>query len=245
MLCKLYQYPTYHPDNETEFAACIKRAGNKRMPKIKSHHYELKFMGLINCNTPEEAFLYLRKVRHPLNYGNPIIESDVIVTQDGAFAFTKSGVLPVTFDEAKAKEKRNLIRAVAILPGLPAFETRVNSNDRDFFDFFGGDSDYIVLEHDLCIYYHSGANAAFFNRFFPHSYDYRVINGPCIITKDWFSPRSTLTDEEVQYCLTRFSTPVFSKGLIFGLFGGGYCSYDKMSPDPPYEFDFPEIGDAR
>ena len=84
--------------------------------EIDASIYEQVFSAEIEDMGREVLYSKINTESHPLYYGDRLGISDIVVSEEGAFYYDKSGTVKVEFDECEARKPENLIRILYVEP---------------------------------------------------------------------------------------------------------------------------------
>lgn len=84
--------------------------------EIDASIYEQVFCAEIEDMGREVLYAKLNTESHPLYYGDRLGISDIVVSEEGAFYYNKSGNVKVEFDESETRKPENLIRILYVEP---------------------------------------------------------------------------------------------------------------------------------
>jgi hypothetical protein len=131
---------------------------------------------------------------------------DVVVTVEGAFYCDSVGFKPVTFDESQTQKPDNLLKVVYVEPGKPPYEAEILHTLEAQQKAVGGFIEPVYLEDDITLVGNEESKLIGMpgNRRLEGG---SIIAGPFFLVGDTGSDFRSLTDEETQQLLDRFSEP--------------------------------------
>ena len=207
MKIKIYQIDTDRDINRVKFMGLEELSKYRGKNEIDASLYNEVFSGEVDCKDLEEVYEMFNLEPHPLHRGHSFSMSDVVLTDTGAFYCDRVGFERVGFEASKAQKPANLLKVVYIEPKKAAYIAEVADTLRDLQRAVGGriklidngDGTGIVCSQEAKLQGMKG------NR--------RLGNGKSVIAGPFFvvglgeEDFRTLTDEEIQKYIDRFSMP--------------------------------------
>ncbi len=207
MNIKIYQIDLARDKNKVKFASLSRISRYQGTDHIDPGLYDEVFAGEVSCTDLEEVFFAFETNAPPLHRGHSLAVSDVVVTESGAFYCDRVGFKKVEFDESKTHKPDNLLKVVYVEPNKPAYaaelEDTLRAKQRAVRGHMevvsNGDGTLLVCNQEAKLKGMEG------NR--------RIRDGKSIIAGPFFvvgvgeEDFRSLTDEEIQKYIERFSEP--------------------------------------
>jgi hypothetical protein len=170
--------------------------------------YDEVYSGEVDCKDLEGVYKLFNSADTPLTHrGNSLSVSDVLATQYGYYFVDSVGFEPIQFDEALTHKPDNLLHAVIIEPGKPAYKTEIENALTPMQRLVGGylemfcpfeDNAVIVCNEEGKI------KGLPFNR---TVHGEPMVGNLVIIGDDGEGSFCSLTDEQIQRYLAEFQSP--------------------------------------
>ena len=180
-----------------------KYQGNK---EVDASLYDEVFDGDIDRTTLEGIYECFNTSCPPLHRGHSMSVSDIVKTEDGFFYCDRYGFKKVDFDESLAAKPKNLWRIVFVEPGKPAYAAEIEGTLRAEQRAVGGKIEIVCNQDDTAILCNEEGKL----EGLPAN---RRIDGGGVLVGNFFvigegeENFRSLTEEEIQKYLARFSEP--------------------------------------
>ena len=180
-----------------------KYQGNK---EVDASLYDEVFDGDIDRTTLEGIYECFNTSCPPLHRGHSMSVSDIVKTEDGFFYCDRYGFKKVDFDESLATKPKNLWRIVFVEPGKPAYAAEIEGTLRAEQRAVGGKIEIVCNQDDTAILCNEEGKL----EGLPAN---RRIDGGGVLVGNFFvigegeENFRSLTEEEIQKYLARFSEP--------------------------------------
>lgn len=207
MRVKIYQINSERDTNRVKFSGLNDLEKLQGNDQIDSMIYNEVFNAELDDDDLESIYTRFNTDGHPLYRGHSLSVSDIVVTDKGAFFCDRVGFESVDFDESQTQKPDNLMRVVYVEPHKPAYEAEIeNSLDGeqravkgDIEIVYNGDGTIIVCNRDAKLKGMDG------NRRLDNGTS--IIAGPFFIVGEGDEDFRSLTDEETEKYVNRFSEP--------------------------------------
>ena len=175
--------------------------------EIRPELYQEVFNADIDEENLEEVYTRFNSTHHPLFRGHSLSVSDVVVNDKGAFFVDSIGFKKIDFDESKTHKPDNLMRIVYVEPHRPAFETEIPHEYEAESKAVGGLIEVVGNGDETCIVCNDEGKLIGMegNRHLDNGVS--IIAGPFFVCGETLDDFRSLTDEETQKYLERFSEP--------------------------------------
>ena len=175
--------------------------------EIRPELYQEVFNADIDEENLEEVYTRFNSTHHPLFRGHSLSVSDVVVNDKGAFFVDSIGFKKIDFDESKTHKPDNLMRIVYVEPHRPAFEAEIPHEYEAESKAVGGLIEVVGNGDDTCIVCNDEGKLIGMegNRHLDNGVS--IIAGPFFVCGETLDDFRSLTDEETQKYLERFSEP--------------------------------------
>ena len=180
-----------------------KYQGNKT---VDASLYDEVFDGDIDRTTLEGIYECFNTSCPPLHRGHSMSVSDIVKTEDGFFYCDRYGFKKVNFDESLATKPKNLWRIVFVEPGKPAYAAEIEGTLRAEQRAVGGKIEMVCNQDGTAILCNEEGKL----EGLPAN---RRIDGGGVLVGNFFVVGEgeenfrSLTEEEIQKYLARFSEP--------------------------------------
>ena len=197
------------PDRDTKR---VKFVGLEELEKyqgsktVDASLYDEVFDGDIDRTTLEGIYECFNTSCPPLHRGHSMSVSDIVKTEDGFFYCDRYGFKKVDFDESLAAKPKNLWRIVFVEPGKPAYAAEIEGTLRAEQRAVGGKIEIVCNQDDTAILCNEEGKL----EGLPAN---RRIDGGGVLVGNFFvigegeENFRSLTEEEIQKYLARFSEP--------------------------------------
>ena len=197
------------PDRDTKR---VKFVGLEELEKyqgsktVDASLYDEVFDGDIDRTTLEGIYECFNTSCPPLHRGHSMSVSDIVKTEDGFFYCDRYGFKKVDFDESLATKPKNLWRIVFVEPGKPAYAAEIEGTLRAEQRAVGGKIEIVCNQDDTAILCNEEGKL----EGLPAN---RRIDGGGVLVGNFFvigegeENFRSLTEEEIQKYLARFSEP--------------------------------------
>jgi hypothetical protein len=175
--------------------------------EIRPELYREVFNADIDEENLEEVYTRFNSTHHPLFRGHSLSVSDVVVNDKGAFFVDSIGFKKIDFDESKTHKPDNLMRIVYVEPHRPAFEAEIPHEYEAESKAVGGFIEVVGNGDETCIVCNDEGKLIGMegNRHLDNGVS--IIAGPFFVCGETLDDFRSLTDEETQKYLERFSEP--------------------------------------
>lgn len=175
--------------------------------EIRPELYQEVFNADIDEENLEEVYTRFNSTHHPLFRGHSLSVSDVVVNDKGAFFVDSIGFKKIDFDESKTHKPDNLMRIVYVEPHRPAFEAEIPHEYEAESKAVGGLIEVVGNGDETCIVCNDEGKLIGMegNRHLDNGVS--IIAGPFFVCGETLDDFRSLTDEETQKYLERFSEP--------------------------------------
>jgi len=175
--------------------------------EIRPELYQEVFNADIDEENLEEVYTRFNSTHHPLFRGHSLSVSDVVVNDKGAFFVDSIGFKKIDFDESKTHKPDNLMRIVYVEPHRPAFEAEIPHEYEAESKAVGGLIEVVGNGDETCIVCNDESKLIEMegNRHLDNGVS--IIAGPFFVCGETLDDFRSLTDEETQKYLERFSEP--------------------------------------
>jgi hypothetical protein len=214
MKIKIYQI------NQDRDHLKVKFEGLQEMQDIQRSHgrsalidpalYDEVYSGEVDCKGLEGVYTLFNTSHPPFFRGHSLSISDIVQT-DGGFHYCDTfGFENINFNPAQTQRPDNLLRAVGLEPGKPAYEAEISDSLRAFQQAAGGNIEVFCPFDDNAVIV---CNEAGKINGLPHN---RTVHGEpmvgnfVIVGDDGEGNFCPLTDEQTQKYLAEFQTPELS-----------------------------------
>ena len=191
----------------------LKFSGSKETEKLTGKStvdpsvYDEVFNAELDTDNLEEIYTQFNTGRHPLHRGHSLSVSDVVVIGKDAYFCDRVGFNKIDFDEKKTQKPNNLMRVVYVEPGKAAYEAEIK-HDLDSMQRAVGDG---LIEplymDDGCIIVGNEESKLRGMQGNRHLDGGGIIAGPFFVCGDAGEEFRSLTDDEVNKYLDKFSQP--------------------------------------
>lgn len=175
--------------------------------EIRPELYQEVFNADIDEENLEAVYTRFNSTHHPLFRGHSLSVSDVVVNDKGAFFVDSIGFKKIDFDESKTHKPDNLMRIVYVEPHRPAFEAEIPHEYEAESKAVGGLIEVVGNGDETCIVCNDEGKLIGMegNRHLDNGVS--IIAGPFFVCGETLDDFRSLTDEETQKYLERFSEP--------------------------------------
>lgn len=175
--------------------------------EIRPELYREVFNADIDEENLEAVYTRFNSTHHPLFRGHSLSVSDVVVNDKGAFFVDSIGFKKIVFDESKTHKPDNLMRIVYVEPHRPAFEAEIPHEYEAESKAVGGLIEVVGNGDETCIVCNDEGKLIGMegNRRLDNGVS--IIAGPFFVCGETLDDFRSLTDEETQKYLERFSEP--------------------------------------
>ena len=175
--------------------------------EIRPELYQEVFNADIDEENLEEVYTRFNSTHHPLFRGHSLSVSDIVVNDKGAFFVDSIGFKKIDFDESKTHKPDNLMRIVYVEPHRPAFEAEIPHEYEAESKAVGGLIEVVGNCDKTCIVCNDEGKLIGMegNRHLDNGVS--IIAGPFFVCGETLDDFRSLTDEETQKYLERFSEP--------------------------------------
>ena len=175
--------------------------------EIRPELYQEVFNADIDEDNLEEVYTRFNSTHHPLFRGHSLSVSDIVVNDKGAFFVDSIGFKKIDFDESKTHKPDNLMRIVYVEPHRPAFEAEIPHEYEAESKAVGGLIEVVGNGDETCIVCNDEGKLIGMegNRHLDNGVS--IIAGPFFVCGETLDDFRSLTDEETQKYLERFSEP--------------------------------------
>lgn len=175
--------------------------------EIRPELYQEVFNADIDEESLEAVYTRFNSTHHPLFRGHSLSVSDVVVNDKGAFFVDSIGFKKIDFDESKTHKPDNLMRIVYVEPHRPAFEAEIPHEYEAESKAVGGLIEVVGNGDETCIVCNDEGKLIGMegNRHLDNGVS--IIAGPFFVCGETLDDFRSLTDEETQKYLERFSEP--------------------------------------
>lgn len=175
--------------------------------EIRPELYQEVFNADIDEENLEEVYTRFNSTHHPLFRGHSLSVSDIVVNDKGAFFVDSIGFKKIDFDESKTHKPDNLMRIVYVEPHRPAFEAEIPHEYEAESKAVGGLIEVVGNGDETCIVCNDEGKLIGMegNRHLDNGVS--IIAGPFFVCGETLDDFRSLTDEETQKYLERFSEP--------------------------------------
>jgi hypothetical protein len=175
--------------------------------ELNSNIYDEVFNGELETDNLESIYTKFNTEGHPLHRGHSLSISDIVVTDNGAFYCDRVGFKKVDFDEGQTQKPDNLMRVVYVEPHKPAYEAEIENSIQGeqravqgLIELVYNDDDTIIVCNDEGKLIGMDGNRRLDN-------GTTIIAGPFFVVGDDGEDFRSLTDDEVEKYVNRFSEP--------------------------------------
>ena len=175
--------------------------------ELNSSIYDEVFNGELETDNLESIYTKFNTEGHPLHRGHSLSISDVVVTDNGAFYCDRVGFKKVDFDEEQTQKPDNLMRVVYVEPHKPAYEAEIENSIQGeqravqgLIELVYNNDDTIIVCNDEGKLIGMDGNRRLDN-------GTTIIAGPFFVVGDDGEDFRSLTDDEVEKYVNRFSEP--------------------------------------
>ena len=207
MRVKIYQINSDRDTDRTHFLGSDERNNLFGDLHINESAYDEVFNAVIDETDLEEMFRRFNTEYHPLYRGYSLSVSDVVVTEDGAFFCDSIGFKPIDFDESKTHKPDNLMKVVYKEPGKPAFEAEVRNDLESEQKAVGGFIECVYNEDNTIIVCNEEGKLIGMKGNIHLDNGTSIIAGPFFVCGDNGEDFCSLTDEQTQKYLNKYSEP--------------------------------------
>lgn len=175
--------------------------------EIRPELYQEVFNADIDEENLEAVYTRFNSTHHPLFRGHSLSVSDIVVNDKGAFFVDSIGFKKIDFDESKTHKPDNLMRIVYVEPHRPGFEAEIPHEYEAESKAVGGLIEVVGNGDETCIVCNDEGklNGMEGNRHLDNGVS--IIAGPFFVCGETLDDFRSLTDEETQKYLERFSEP--------------------------------------
>lgn len=175
--------------------------------EIRPELYREVFNADIDEEDLEAVYTRFNSSHHPLFRGHSLSVSDIVVNDKGAFFVDSIGFKKIDFDESKTHKPDNLMRIVYVEPHRPAFEAEIPHEYEAESKAVGGLIECVGNGDETCIVCNDEGKLIGMegNRHLDNGVS--IIAGPFFVCGETLDDFRSLTDEETQKYLERFSEP--------------------------------------
>lgn len=175
--------------------------------EIRPELYQEVFNADIDEENLEAVYTRFNSTNHPLFRGHSLSVSDVVVNDKGAFFVDSIGFKKIDFDESKTHKPDNLMRIVYVEPHRPAFEAEIPHEYEAESKAVGGLIEVVGNGDETCIVCNDEGKLIGMegNRHLDNGVS--IIAGPFFVCGETLDDFRSLTDDETQKYLERFSEP--------------------------------------
>lgn len=206
MKIKVFQIVSERDKRSVKFAGLEEMKKYQVSDKVNAALYEEVFDGDVDRDTLEGVYELLNTDHPPLYRGHSMSVSDIVKTEDGFFYCDRYGFKKVDFDESLAAKPKNLWRIVFVEPGKPAYAAEIEGTLRAEQRAVGGKIEIVCNQDDTAILCNEEGKL----EGLPAN---RRIDGGGVLVGNFFvigegeENFRSLTEEEIQKYLARFSEP--------------------------------------
>ena len=199
MNIKIYQI------NSDRDSGRVKFMGLQSISAVSPGIYDEVFSGDVDCTNLEDVFCKFNMESHPLHRGHSLSVSDVVLTEDGAFFCDSIGFKEIDFDESQAHKPDNLLKIVYVEPNRPPFVSEVGNDLKSLQRAVAGYIEPIYLADGTILVGNEESKLKGMegNRHIGES----IIAGPFFIVGEDGDSFRSLTDDEAQRYMERFTQP--------------------------------------
>jgi hypothetical protein len=201
MKVKIYQINNNRDKDNVKFRSLCD------IKELNSRIYDEVFNGELETDNLESIYTKFNTECHPLHRGHSLSISDVVVTDNGAFYCDRVGFKKVDFDEGQTQKPDNLMRVVYVKPHKPAYEAEIENSIQGeqravqgLIELVYNDDDTIIVCNDEGKLIGMDGNRRLDN-------GTTIIAGPFFVVGDDGEDFRSLTDDEVEKYVNRFSEP--------------------------------------
>lgn len=203
MRIKIYQM---NENAKTKFLGL--KAQNLKDNTVDASQYEKVFDADINESNLEGIFQQFNTTHHPLFRGHSLSVSDIVIRDDGAHFCDVIGFEPVKFDESQAIIPEDTYKVVYVEPHKPAYVTEIGKDLTSLQRAVGGFIEAIYDTDDETLYVGNEESKLIGMDGNRHMSNGRgIIAGPFFVIGEKDGDFRSLTDEEVEKYLDKFSQP--------------------------------------
>ena len=130
MKIKVYQIVPERDKQNVKFTGLDELEKYRGSKRVDAALYEEVFDGDVARTTLEGVYELFNTDIPPLHRGHSMSVSDVVKTEDGFYYCDRFGFRKTEFDEALATKTKNLVRAVYVEPGKPAYTAEIENTLR-------------------------------------------------------------------------------------------------------------------
>lgn len=199
MHIKIYQINSERDPGRAKFM------GLNSVKDIDPASYDEVFSGDVDSKNLEDVFTMLNTRGHPLHGGHSLSVSDVVLTEDGAFFCDTIGFKEVEFDEGKAHRPDNLLQIVYVEPNRIPFISEVFNDLKSLQRAVDGSVEPVYLGDGAILVCNEEGKVKGMDCNRRVGDD--VIAGPFFIVGEEDGAFRSLTDEETQRYMERFTEP--------------------------------------
>ena len=206
MRVKMYQINLDRDINGAKWQGIDPMGTDQELPKIDASIYDEVFNAEMDYEGLQHLFVLFNTTGHPLFRGNSMFVSDVVVTEEGAFYCNDQGFAKVDFDESQTQKPDDLMRVVYVEPGKPAYEAEIRNDLDAEQQAVGGLIEPVYLGDDIILIGNEEAKLIGMpgNRRLDNG---TIMAGPFFAVGDGGEDFRSLTEEETQRMLEKFSQP--------------------------------------
>lgn len=207
MRVKIYQINPERDGNKVKFLSL--KDTQSIQGKINPSIYDEVFNAELDTSNLEEVFKMMKFDGHPLMRSEqPITVSDVVVMNNKAYFCEAVGFAELSeFDESQTQKPNNLMRVVYVEPNKPAYETEIENSLAGEQKAVKGYIELVYNEDDTIIVCNDEAKLIGMdgNRYLDNGTS--IIAGPFFIVGDNGEDFRSLTQEEVDYYVSKYAEP--------------------------------------
>lgn len=208
MRVKIYQINTERDDKQVKFCDIETMRKLQGSEKVDATLYDKVFDADIDETDLEDIFQRFNTQHHPLFRGHSLSVSDIVVNDDGAFFCDSVGFKQVDFDESQTQIPDDTYKIVYVEPNRPAYATEIGSDYKSLSRAVGGLIETIYDTDDEVVYIGNDEAKLIGMEGNRHmSNGVGIIAGPFVIIGDAGEDFRSLTDEETEKYINKFSQP--------------------------------------
>ena len=207
MRVKIYQINMNRDSNRLKFSGLTEMEKISGSSAVDPSIYDEVFSGELDTDNPEEIYMHFNDGGHPLHRGHSLSVSDVVVIGETAYFCDRVGFAKIAFDESKAQKPDNLMRVVYVEPGKPAYEAEIKHDLDSMQKAVGNGLIEPIYMEDGCILVGNEESKLRGMQGNRHLDGGGIIAGPFFVCGDTGEDFRSLTDDEVNRYLEKYSQP--------------------------------------
>ncbi|MGN0246733.1 MAG: YodL domain-containing protein [Lachnospiraceae bacterium] len=208
MKVKIYQINTDRDSERLKFCNLETTHNIQKDKEINASIYDKVLDADIDETNLEDIYYRFNTSHHPLFRGHSLSVSDVVVKDDGAFFCDSIGFKKINFDESQAHIPDNTFKIVYVEPHKPAYATEIGSDYKSLSRAVKGLIEPIYDTDDNTVYVGNEESKLIGmpgNRHMSNGHG--IIAGPFLVIGDDGEEFRSLTDEEINKYVEKFSQP--------------------------------------